>query len=115
MYRIVTYAHAMYKWFVNTMVEWVFEIAITMTLALILFYIVITPVFLNMKIYERSVLVDWNGKSGALSVLEDGSKAYLEVQVLDDMGKTFEFKGTVYEVDYVQGDRIYLKRRKKKQ
>ena len=93
------------------------ETALLITLLVILFFTlaVLLSTYLSEDCYGRSVLVDWNGKSGALSVLEDGSKAYLEVQVLDDMEKTFEFKGTVYEVDYVQGDRIYLKRRKKKQ
>jgi len=81
------------------------------TVVFILCAIIILPIVVSMKSYKRSVLVDWDGKSGSLSVLEDGSKAYLEVQVLDDMEKTFEFKGTVYEVDSVKGDRIYLKRR----
>jgi len=82
---------------------------LTVSLSCVIISIVL--IVQNMKSYKRSVLVDWNGKSGSLSVLEDGSKAYLEVQVLGDMEKTFEFKGTVYEVNCVKGNRIYLKRR----
>jgi len=113
MSRIFNYIRSMYEWFVQTMKEWVFEIAMTMTLAALFYITIMFSILLNTVSYKRSVLVDWEGRSGTLNVVEDGSRAYLQIPVLEDMEKTFQFEGVVYEVEYVRGDRIYLKERKK--
>lgn len=89
------------------------QIAILIPIVVVLFGIIIATVIIGMVSYKRSVLVDWEGKSGTLNIVEDGSRAYLQIPVLEDMEKTFQFEDTVYEVEYVRGDRIYLKRRDK--